>query len=196
MRRPRKPAAAGASSSPTPRITPIIHARASALLGALVGLRGDFDEGWRLIDRSRSALEELGARTWFTTVAFASASIALVSGRLEAAELDLRRGLRMLEGTGERGRTATLAALLALVLLGQGNLIEAESFALLARDTTLPEDFDAESYWRAANGRVLAEKGDLEGALRLHRDALEFNGRTDEIGIRADFLCSLAEVAK
>ncbi len=101
-----------------------------------------------------------------------------------------------MEGTGERGRTATLAALLALVLLGQGNLIEAESFALLARDTTLPEDFDAESYWRAANGRVLAEKGDLEGALRLHRDALEFNGRTDEIGIRADFLCSLAEVAK
>jgi hypothetical protein len=99
---------------------PFVRARAAGILGATLGLRGEFDEGWRMIELARDLMEQLGTGAWLAAIGFAATPLALASGRLEEGEPYLRRGLQLLQETGERGWTATLSAQFAFLLHEMG----------------------------------------------------------------------------
>ena len=133
---------------------PVVRVRSMGFLGALLGFQGRFDEGWELIEGARRGAEDLGNNTWISMLAFSSGPLGLSSGRLDLAERDIRRSLEVLEGTGDRGWTATLAAILAMVLFEQGRIDEADEYANRSRDATLPEDVNARAFGIAITARV------------------------------------------
>src|SRR5206468_8247111 len=138
------------------------------------------DEDCRMGGLAGQLGEKHGPGLAWLRVGFAPTALAVTSGWLDEGKAEFRRGLDTIRGTGERGQTATLAAVLAFVLIKQGRIDEAEPYADHARETALPSDINAEYFWRTVTGIVLAKRGDLEGALALLREAIEINARTDE----------------
>src|SRR5262249_9595793 len=101
---------------------PAIRVRTGAILGACLGFRGEFDEGWRLLDEAWAGAETIGDTGWISLMGFQSTPLGLASGQYERGERDVRRSLAVLEGTGDRGWTATLSAQLAMLLFEQGRV--------------------------------------------------------------------------
>jgi tetratricopeptide (TPR) repeat protein len=174
---------------------PIARLRSSGFLGALMGFRGKFDEGWEWLDASRRISDELASGGWAASVAFSSAALGLASGRLEPAERDVEKALGMLEGTGERGWSSTLRSELAAIQFEQGRIEEAWANAELAREAVLEEDVSAEGFWRTITARILSSRGEHDEAMRLIREAITIFRTTDEINHFANGLVSFGWVA-
>ena len=98
-------------------------------LGGFHALKGQVDEGRRLVDRSRAILEELGFRWAIAAIPFVSGHIERLAGDLEAAEREFRQGIALWYEMGELGAQFTMLAELAEVLYEQGRYAEAEDAA-------------------------------------------------------------------
>jgi tetratricopeptide (TPR) repeat protein len=176
--------------------TPLLWARTSLFLAAFLALQGMFDEADELIGAGRATLEQLGSGSWVASLAFCSTPVGLASGRLDDAERDLRNALGLLEGTGERGWSSTLASELALLLFERGEVDEAEQWAIAGRDAVLPGDISADSFWRMTLGRIHSAREEHDEALRLAREGVAMFRDTDELNHQGDSLVSLAWVAE
>ena len=71
---------------------PPLKAALLRILGGFHALQGQVEEGRRLVDRSRTILEDLGFRWALAANSFVSAHVERLAGDLDAAEHELRNG--------------------------------------------------------------------------------------------------------
>ncbi|MHB8650503.1 MAG: ATP-binding protein [Gaiellaceae bacterium] len=98
---------------------------------------------------------------------------AFAQGEIDRAEKLLRDSVSMLKGVGDRGSLCEAQRALAMVLVDQGRLEEAERSALEARETVGPEDRVSVSTTKLALGVVRAAQGRDGEAEALLVEAIE-----------------------
>jgi class 3 adenylate cyclase len=125
---------------------------------------------------------------------FAAAALAL-AGDDDAAERQLRLGIRVLERQGESGMRSNLAADLAHVLHRLGRPDEALRVAMASKAIAAHDDLFAQVRWRGAAARSLAGAGDIGEAERLAAEAVAIAEPTDMLTMRGDALLDQAAVA-
>jgi tetratricopeptide (TPR) repeat protein len=164
-------------------------------LGGFLALRGDVDEGRRLVDRSRAILEDLGFRWALAAISYVSTGIERLAGDLDAAEREARKGAELWSERGERGSHSDMLSELADVLHEQGRYAEAAEASVLALDLAWSgEDLESGVLSRAAHAKTLARSGELEEAERLARETVALTEGTDGYAVRTRALVALAEV--
>ncbi len=163
-------------------------------LGTHTAMHGSIDEGRELVARGRTALQELGLRVSLGGTSIAAGMLELIGNDAAAAERVLREGHDLLEEMGETGYLASVTAILAEAVYRQGRYDEAERHALSVRDTVASDDLDPQARWRGVAAKVLAQRGELESAKSLAREAVDLVESTDWLHLRAELHCDLAEV--
>jgi len=170
------------------------RARAELLVaeGTLHALRGEFERGRELAVEGRAQLRELGLQVQYGSIGMPASMIEFLAGDLEEMDRILEEASDILFRAGERGYLSTVLALRGLALARLGRLDEAERLAAEARATGAEDDLITQVYWRVTQARVLAARGDLEGARRLATEVLEMATDYDSF----DGPVALAEVAE
>jgi class 3 adenylate cyclase/tetratricopeptide (TPR) repeat protein len=194
---------------PTPASQAIAHSE--ALLGDIAGSRlqevqvqypliglyamqGRIDEARSLIAQIHAVMEEFGWPGGGWGGGQIEAFAELSAGNPEAAETHLRAGYDRLERQGDKAFLSTTAAHLGEALLALGQLAEAEHFTEVSEKLGASDDFSNEVYWRRIRSQVLTARGELEGAERLAREAVELAAQTDWLDLHASALVQLGNV--
>ena len=168
---------------------------ATQVLGALYGLRGEFDRGRALIEQADRMQVDLGmqiARAAGTSLM--RASLELLAGDYEAAERVLRPSLAILVDAGEKSYYSTELGYLTRAVYGQGRYDEADRLALAAEEAGAADDVETQRLTHGVRAKVLARKGDSAEAERLVRRAVELLEPTDALISKAEARLDLAEV--
>jgi tetratricopeptide (TPR) repeat protein len=173
---------------------PYEQAHRSAFLARLNARLGRFDEARRLGDDAAQTYRELGLQLLVAGMANVWGPIELLAGDPVAAEATLREGYDGLEQMGEKGYLSTVAAHLARALYAQCRYDEADHFAAVCSDTSVPDDLMSQILWRSVRARIFARQGEYEEAEILARAALRLAEATDAIETHADTLFDVAEV--
>jgi class 3 adenylate cyclase/tetratricopeptide (TPR) repeat protein len=168
----------------------------TSILGALLGMRGDFDRARRLSTEARDLLAELGPTVAGASTSLEAARVESLAGDLPAAERALRRDYESLQALGERYIRSTVAGELARVAYAQGRVDEAESFSRHAQELADEDDIASTTLWRTAQAKILARKGNRDAALILMGEAVDLLKRTDSVVAQAETLVDLAEVLR
>ncbi len=166
-------------------------------LGGLKGMRGCFNEGLALVERAKTVYEELGQTLAAgDTCGLVRAALHVLADEPQAAEDALRVSCETCIRLNESAFLASRAAELADVLHRQSRYGEAERWVAISRERAGAEDRDAQSSWRSIAALLAARSGDLTGAERLGREAVEIVERTDSVNHHAKVLVDLAEVLR
>jgi len=173
-----------------------VEASVLCVAGAFEAMRGNFDEGRRLVSQGRALLEELGQTFAIAGHTLFSSSVAMLADDPAAAERELRPSCELLEAMGEKGILSSLAAFLAEALNAQGKPDEAERFTDVTKDAASKDDVASQIAWRATRARILAGRGAFPQAESLARQALRLAEETDFLNMHADVLIALAEVLR
>jgi class 3 adenylate cyclase/tetratricopeptide (TPR) repeat protein len=171
-----------------------IQAWTNRVSGSLIALQGDEDAGRELLEKARAMFAELGHDEALAVHPFSTAPLELRAGNQDAAERELRTGLRILEGTGERARAGHLAAMLAGVLAQQGRLDEADEQLAVAQETIQKIDVSGRSQLKISTAQVIARRGEFEEAVSLAAEAVALIESTQELLNMPDLLMWQAEV--
>jgi class 3 adenylate cyclase/tetratricopeptide (TPR) repeat protein len=166
----------------------------ASALGALYAMQGDFERARELWGRAQAIYEELALRFRRAVRSLILASIELLAGDPEAAVAALRWGYEALEEIGAKAARSTIAAYLADALCLNGQYDEAERFSHISEEIGAGEDVVTQIVWRSARARVLARRGEHEGADALGREAVNLAMQTDFLDLQASTLVALAEV--
>ena len=152
-----------------------------ALLMAIIGDRPGAEAA---LLEARSIREELGYRRSEFRHAY-----------MEYALDDFPSALRLvgdevaeLERRGETGNRSTMLGLGAWMLALSGRDDEATTAAADSRRFGAPDDAVTQILWRAAEGVVLARRGDAEGADRITTEAVGIADGTDSMEVGAAWL--------
>ena len=97
---------------------------------------------------------------------------------------------------GERGASSTAAALLAHALCAQGQYEQAASALDTSEHLTHSEDRWNQVLIPSGRARILAARGEIEGALALAREALTVAAELDVPETHAQALIAFAEVLR
>jgi class 3 adenylate cyclase/tetratricopeptide (TPR) repeat protein len=122
---------------------------------------------------ARELFSELGNSTREAVMTMMVGRAVFGQGDIDRAEKLLRDAVRALKGIGDRGTLCEALRALAMVLVEQGNLDEAERFALEARETVGPEDRFSISSTKLGLGIVRAAQKRDEEAEELMLEAVE-----------------------
>ncbi len=152
----------------------------------LLGMAGRFDEAWVSAERSAQTYAELGTPMRHVSGIQMIAETERLAGRLEEAERLFRGSHQAFDEIGETGFNSTVTGLLALTLCDLARFDEAEESADTSRTLTAEDDFASQAVWRMAKARVLAHRGEFDGALALADEAVAINGRTDYLVWQGD----------
>jgi hypothetical protein len=90
---------------------------------------------------------DLGQTYALASSAESSGLVEVLAGDLSAAEQELRRGVELLEGMGERAYLSTLGAMLADVLELVDRDDETGRFARTSEEASDPDDIDSQARW-------------------------------------------------
>jgi tetratricopeptide (TPR) repeat protein len=160
------------------------------LLEAMCGRIEDARRSWR---RSLELYRELGILfVGYMYLGWAE----LTGGDPAEAEGPLREGIAVFQAAGESGWLSTTAAVLAEVLWHQGKGDEAERYAFLSDRFAAPDDWASQWQWRAAQGKVLADRDRPSEAETLARAAISVIDQTDNLKWLGDARMSLAYVLR
>jgi class 3 adenylate cyclase/tetratricopeptide (TPR) repeat protein len=173
---------------------PSVRARTTRALACLWAMRGEFDRARELMQAARAVFVDLGQAYALASSAESSGSVELLAGDLAAAELELRRGVELLEGMGERAYLSTLGAMLADVLEVADKDDEAGSFARISEEASDPDDIDSQARWRTVKAKLLAKQGRLEVAEALAREAVRLAAPTDVLNLHGHCYVALGVV--
>ena len=156
---------------------------------------GRFDEARALAASSREILERLGqAHMLAQSAAGVQALIERLAGNLAGAEAELRYSVERMEAFGSVAHQSMYAAMLAGVLLAQGQLDEAEELTRASEGLGALDDVANLIEWRRVRAVILARRGDVAAAEPLAREALSIALTTDSLNTQADAYASLADV--
>jgi len=152
----------------------------AGMLGMLAGLnamQGRFAEARTLFTQGLAILEELGLKLRMATRRTISGAIELLADDPVAAERELRWGYERLEEMSVKADAGGIARQLAEALYRQGRYDEAERYA-----------------GSDVRAKLLARRGDVEGAERLAREAVVDANGEDNPNRRGNVRVALAEV--
>ena len=155
---------------------------------------GRSDEAHHDLDTATSSLADLGQERWLATATAVRGHIAELDGRLADAEDSVREALTFFERQGDVANASVLACDLARILNHLGRHDEAEPLALGVGDAAADYDLEAQVGWRTEAARAAAHDRPDE-AERLAAEAVERGERTDFVGLQAEAMSALAEVA-
>jgi class 3 adenylate cyclase len=187
-----------------------LEAFALTLLARIAVLEGDVAGAQRYIAQSKAVVPLRPARyselrrdapvAELLTRAAVTMSEALVeigAGDLEAAEQVLVSSNQALEREGKNVPRATIAALLARVLMQQeGREREAARYVEQSRQLALEDQIDAQIKWRSLRALMLAREGRLDEAERLTDEAVTLAERSEQPTTKAEALFDRAEVLR
>ncbi len=159
------------------------EANMTAVLGALHGLRGEVAQARALLDRARSAYDDLGHRSVLETIL---APLAVDVERLwqEVPRRPLaicRASFEALAVTGDRAFASTRAIHLAELLLDLGRAEEAEHFVRIAEQQVIRSDVLVQFLRRSQRARLLSREGRHDDAESLAREAVAISSLTDAL---------------
>jgi class 3 adenylate cyclase/tetratricopeptide (TPR) repeat protein len=166
------------------------------ILAALRVRNGEVAEGRELYERADALYRELGMRFRAAINLQCRGTSELATGDFETAAGVLREAIEEFEEMGERGVSSTAAALLAHALCAQRRYEQAASALDKSEQLTHPEDVWNQVLIPSGRARVLAVRGETEGALALAREALAVAAELDEPEIHAQALIAFAEVLR
>jgi DNA-binding SARP family transcriptional activator len=173
------------------------EANVNVWTAGLEALRGRFDEGRRLVARSREIYDGLGlALGSAQTCGHVGGMLELLAGDYNAAERVFRQSCETFERHEQWALLATRAAELAEALHAQSTLTEAEHWANVARQHASESDISAQFLSRAVHAKVLARQGALDDAEAHARGAVALAERTDAVNQQGYVWLSLAEVLR
>ena len=81
-------------------------------------------------------------------------------------------------------------------MYAQDRLDEADELARLAEQYSAPDDVTSQALWRSVRAKVLARRGETEGALPLAREAVKMLRTTDALVWQGNALADEAEVLR
>ncbi|HUK95429.1 MAG TPA: adenylate/guanylate cyclase domain-containing protein [Gaiellaceae bacterium] len=165
-----------------------------ATLAILEAMRGQFDEARGSLAEARSRAEELGQSMLIAHLGETAWEIELHAGTPMAAEQALRESCARYEQMGERGWLSTRAGELGHMLCELGRYDEAEEWARKSRELGADDDIMTQMLWRQVLARIKAQRGEVERAERLAREAVAYGESTDGLIGRALAHLDLAEV--
>jgi hypothetical protein len=165
-------------------------------LGGLHAQVGLFSEARELVTEAERTYEELGARTSAVHVGTVRADIELLAGNLSAAERTLRAQCEYLLQERDRTHLAVRAAKLAETLYRQGRVDESEEWASLSRANAANDDRSAELILGSVEAKLLARRGDFEGALKVALATVRLAETTDGLNQTAATLLAQGEVLR
>jgi class 3 adenylate cyclase len=168
-------------------------ARASLVRAWLLAMLGRFEEAWSLAEKAREWLRELTGAHWSDWV---PAAIASLEGDHEAAVRFLHPFCDLLEEREQRFYLSSIAPELGRELCALGRHDEAERYARLARDLDVRQNVLGQATWRQVQALVHANRGQVEQAEALVREAVEIIEATDGLNYQGDALSDLAEVLR
>jgi tetratricopeptide (TPR) repeat protein len=119
--------------------------------------------------------------------------IAMLRGHPETAEPELRSAAEALSEVGG-SEHARVAAILAELLYQLGRDQEAEDWTRRSEVATLPGQIMSQAQWRSTRAKVLAHRGEANGAVRLAVEAVEWARKSDGLPLLGDCLLSRGEV--
>jgi tetratricopeptide (TPR) repeat protein len=157
------------------------------------GIQGRFDEAREVLAEARTILQELGRKIDLVTLAFWTGPLERLAGNPVEAARVTGEACDFLEAAGERGWLSTMATIYASALCDQRRFDEAEAAAARSRDAATSDDFNAQSLWRVAMARALANQGRHEEAERLADEAIPIADRSDELNNQAETRTDAAE---
>jgi class 3 adenylate cyclase/tetratricopeptide (TPR) repeat protein len=173
---------------------PSVRARTTRALACLWAMHGEFDRARELIQTARAMFVDLGQTYALASSAESSGLVEMLAGDLSAAEQELRRGVDLLEGMGERAYLSTLGAMLADVLELADKHDEADRFARTSQEASDPDDIDSQARWRTVKAKLLAKQGRLEEAETLAREAVDLAAPTDVLNLHGHCYLALGAV--
>jgi class 3 adenylate cyclase/tetratricopeptide (TPR) repeat protein len=164
-------------------------------LGGLHGLVGEFETGRQMLLRSLELERELGRVAMASSVdGHFRGPLEHMAGNYEAAEDILLRAYEGMTATGDLSFSSTIATNIAALYEELGRDEEAVHYAQSALATSTPDDVDVQSSGRSTLALVLTRRGDIQGAEKAAREALEIAERSDYTKLRGQALESLATV--
>ena len=174
------------------------EAYALCFLGQTRGMMGEREAGREMILKGVADRRELGD---FPGAAMASAEglgyfVEMTRGDWDAAEYELRRGYDELVAMGDKNYLATAAGWLAHCLYRLGRYDEADGFASICERSAARSALSPQMLWRSARAMILAQRGDVETAETLAREAVSIALRTERADTQTDALMSLGEVLR
>jgi tetratricopeptide (TPR) repeat protein len=158
-------------------------------VAALHAMRGEFERAFELLDGANAILGGFSP-----TVDAAVSLVSILASDPARAERHLRAGRRQLEAMGERAVLSSTEGMLALVVLGQGRLPEADRLARRAARMTAEGDVSSQVLWLRVRAAVLCAGGRTHEAERLAQEAVGLAERTDCLNDSAAALEDLARV--
>jgi class 3 adenylate cyclase/tetratricopeptide (TPR) repeat protein len=168
-------------------------AGASLARAWLLAMLGRFEEAWSLAEKAREWLLELTGAYWADWI---PAAIASLEGDHEAAVRYLHPFCDLLKEREQRFYLSSIAPQLGRELCALGRHDEAERYAQLARDLDVRQNVLGQATWRQVQALVHANRGQIEQAEALAREAVEIIEATDGLNYQGDALCDLAEVLR
>jgi tetratricopeptide (TPR) repeat protein len=178
--------------------TRTIEAMARIELGCFMAMQGEFDQARSSFAQGQALLEDLGQGLQAAASSQEFFDLEMLAGNPAAAEQRLRQACETLQQLGEKAFLATRIGCLAEAIYAQGRFAEAERVSREAESAaaTDPNDFDAQSRWRAVLGKVLARRGEFDAGEALVRAAANLIQWTDWLNMRAGVETDLAEVLR
>jgi class 3 adenylate cyclase/tetratricopeptide (TPR) repeat protein len=163
-------------------------------LAQLVAMDGRLDRARELVTEAAAVFNDLGQGVLAASVSTDSAPIEILAGEPATAADQLRRDEADLEKLGETYLRATVAGLLAGVLVELGDVAGAEAACDRARGLAGLDDVDAQVLWRSALARCHAARGSLEPATLLADEAVALTADASAPMLRAEALVNRAVV--
>jgi len=163
------------------------------LLAQLQAMNGDIEAARLTYRAARAALEDLGRNVLAASVSLNSWRVEMLARDPAAAERELRRDYAALEEMGERYLLSTVSGALAMTLILQGRLDEAEPFAEQSEELTTDDDVESQALWRGARARLAARRGDVTEAQRQALAAVAAVGASTSPWIRAGTMLDAAD---
>jgi class 3 adenylate cyclase/tetratricopeptide (TPR) repeat protein len=155
---------------------PVETAAVAHAEGLLRGMRGELDDGLRVIRRCRAIFAEFGLKLTAVGTARNEGLIARYAGDPAAVERVLRPACDELRAAGDTGYLSVEVGELADALYELGRYDEAEEASRESERLTQHADIAAEVVWRRVRAKLLARRGDRDDALRLIQEAIEWAG--------------------
>src|ERR671924_216626 len=187
-------AARCAEIAATARNDRLLEANVASSWAGLEAMMGNFEEAEALVARAAAVYDELGHRMFRAGLGEVAGPIELLASRPEAAERELRLACEILAESGNTALLASLALMLAEMLLALGRDDEAGHFVDVGKAAPSSDDTTDAVLACSVEARLRARDGELAEAEAEARRAVELASGTDALVLHGDALALLAEV--